>query len=311
MGCAAGLGTDKTFFICLGAQKAGTTWLHDQLSARPDFHAPLKEVHYFDMVAIDAAQDDHLKAEREGFFRRRLEIIAAATAALASADRGGRKARIAHLFNAVSVLEMSEEDRGEDSRYLHFMTRDAGSKRVIGDVTPAYAVVSRKVFARMAALAPNVRFLFLLRDPIDRLWSQVRMRMNRAAWADEAAFEQASLDDLKKMMGAGPLTGPHRSNYRHTFGELDAAVPRENLMVMFYETMFSQVAMERLCRFIGIAPFVAEADRKVLAGRDLAMPADLVAQCYLWLKDQYDYVAQRFGDALPERWRQRMALASL
>jgi hypothetical protein len=36
-----------------------------------------------------------------------------------------------------------------------------------------------------------------------------------------------------------------------------------------------------------------------------------VAQCYLWLKDQYDYVAQRFGDALPERWRQRMALASL
>ena len=35
-------------FICIGAQKAGTTWLYWQLSAHPDFWMPpRKEIHYF------------------------------------------------------------------------------------------------------------------------------------------------------------------------------------------------------------------------------------------------------------------------
>lgn len=40
---------DPTLLICIGTQKAGTTWLSDYLRSRPDVHAPpVKEVHYFD-----------------------------------------------------------------------------------------------------------------------------------------------------------------------------------------------------------------------------------------------------------------------
>src|SRR5215208_108045 len=40
---------DRTYFVGIGAQKAGTTWLHDYLSSRPDtFMSPIKELHYFD-----------------------------------------------------------------------------------------------------------------------------------------------------------------------------------------------------------------------------------------------------------------------
>src|SRR5581483_8337226 len=36
-------------FICIGAQKAGTGWLYEQLRAHPDFWMPpIKELHYFD-----------------------------------------------------------------------------------------------------------------------------------------------------------------------------------------------------------------------------------------------------------------------
>src|SRR3954464_10472524 len=36
-------------FFCVGAQKAGTGWLYEQLHAHPDFWMPpLKELHYFD-----------------------------------------------------------------------------------------------------------------------------------------------------------------------------------------------------------------------------------------------------------------------
>src|SRR3954451_6343376 len=39
-------------FICIGAQKAGTGWLYEQLRAHPDFWVPpIKELHYFDRLA--------------------------------------------------------------------------------------------------------------------------------------------------------------------------------------------------------------------------------------------------------------------
>src|SRR3954454_14322487 len=36
-------------FLCVGAQKAGTGWLYEQLRFHPDFWMPpVKELHYFD-----------------------------------------------------------------------------------------------------------------------------------------------------------------------------------------------------------------------------------------------------------------------
>ena len=36
-------------FLCIGAQKAGTTWLFNRLNELPEFTLlPVKEVHYFD-----------------------------------------------------------------------------------------------------------------------------------------------------------------------------------------------------------------------------------------------------------------------
>ena len=35
-------------FICIGAQRAGTTWLHDCLNEHPEVYVPeKKELHFF------------------------------------------------------------------------------------------------------------------------------------------------------------------------------------------------------------------------------------------------------------------------
>ena len=42
------MGNGPDFMICVGATKAGTTWLHDQLSAHPECYLrTIKEYHYF------------------------------------------------------------------------------------------------------------------------------------------------------------------------------------------------------------------------------------------------------------------------
>ena len=42
------LSDEQTLFFCVGAQKSGTTWLHDYLSSHPEVaDAPLKEMNFF------------------------------------------------------------------------------------------------------------------------------------------------------------------------------------------------------------------------------------------------------------------------
>jgi hypothetical protein len=39
-------------FLCVGAQKTGTSWLYQQLAEHPDFWMPpLKELHYFNQLS--------------------------------------------------------------------------------------------------------------------------------------------------------------------------------------------------------------------------------------------------------------------
>ena len=51
---AAGAGVDHRdtidkFFLCVGAQKSGTTWLARILADHPDLYlTPVKELHFFD-----------------------------------------------------------------------------------------------------------------------------------------------------------------------------------------------------------------------------------------------------------------------
>ena len=42
----------ERYFACIGAQKAGTTWLARVLARHDDvFVTPVKEIHYFDQLA--------------------------------------------------------------------------------------------------------------------------------------------------------------------------------------------------------------------------------------------------------------------
>ena len=58
----------EDLFVCVGAQKAGTTWLARMLARHPDlFITPVKEIHYFDNIQ---GQTQHL-SDRKRRSRKR------------------------------------------------------------------------------------------------------------------------------------------------------------------------------------------------------------------------------------------------
>src|SRR4051794_32956852 len=129
-------------FLCIGAQKAGTGWLYEQLRSHPDFWMPpLKEVHYFDRVTKS-------RAGRNDQSQDRLE----ATAVRDERDREFI-ARMQKL-NARSAL---------DFECYATLFQPKGSL-IAGDITPGYSTLTDDIVQKIAAAFPDSKVIFIARD---------------------------------------------------------------------------------------------------------------------------------------------------
>ncbi|MFC0279719.1 sulfotransferase family protein [Falsigemmobacter intermedius] len=276
-----------TYLFGVGATKAGTSWLYRYLSGHPDCHMrAVKELHYFNAagpqqraqrITIETARLERLKAELAGESRAwRLASLAAS---------------IADVEDWLRVL------RGEQS-YQDYLERGAEGAKLVGDITPAYASLSVARLSEMASAAPDCRFVYLLREPVSRLWSHVRMVAKRAggdlATQASVAFERA-LSGEKSDVAA-------RSDYRGAITRLRAAVAPSKLLILFQEELFSAPGLARLCAFLGIRVQAADTTARVHEGQPLAMTAEQRLRARAFLQSQYDFVASAFG-TLPASWR--------
>lgn len=281
-----------TLLFGIGAAKAGTTWLYRYLAAHPEVRLPaVKELHYFD--TCETAKFDRQVARMERESARRVERLPSGDRPL---DRR-LKREIAGYQGWLDVIRNGPNDAG----YVEYLTHNAGAAKVVGDITPAYATLSEASLSRMAALAPATRFVFLMRDPLDRLWSNIRMAAARKgrAMADTAA---ALLD---KVLSGQDATITGRSDYAGTLARLNAAVDPVTVFTAFYETLFQPDTLARLCGFLGIAEQPADTSVRVHSGEELEMTEAQRARALAWLAPQYDAVHGAMG-ALPQRWTDNM-----
>ena len=209
------------FLLGVGAQKAGTTWLHAQLDRRRDADFGfLKEYHVHDALTLPAA----------GFSNRRRPSWLK--------PRTWRRQRFL--------------DRPE-RYYAYFAARlRRRGIRLTGDITPSYSGLSvdtlrtiRRGFDRYAI---PVRPVFLMRDPIERIISSARMQRRKQGLSDSAGEVAA----LRQLCRERPARIDLRSDYRHTLTALDAAFGLKHCWIDLYEQLFSPSCWSRLCDALGV-----------------------------------------------------------
>ncbi len=165
-------------FLCVGAQKGGTSWLYRQLVGHPDFWMPpVKELHYFDELSrIPAVESARPRDDRD---RRFLEGI--------------------KRLSARSHLDLENYAR---------LFEPKGSL-LSGDITPAYSMLSDEIIERIVHRFPNLKVIFLARDPVERAWSQLSMGVRLR---NISPFDAADVDDVvRNLLNPGVLLRSHPS----------------------------------------------------------------------------------------------------
>jgi len=159
-------------FLCIGAQKAGTGWLYEQLRSHPDFWMPpVKELHYFDRfwrsprISATEKQRGALKNardERDKTFLSDFEILSGRP----DIDLAG----YASLFRAKGNL-------------------------FSGDITPGYSTLPEEMIERIVRHFAGLKVIFLARDPVERAWSHLSMWVRHGRLD---AFDANDLDQVTK-----------------------------------------------------------------------------------------------------------------
>jgi len=295
--------TSASLVYCAGATKAGTSWLYRYLHDHQSCHVTaVKEAHYWDTFP-----DKRRKSQIAAFKLRAagLEMKAAKCEVDGDFDRAQNLLRQRDEMN--DLISVLAGDRAGDAAYWEWLSRNAGPAPVVADVTPAYGLLGVPMLKRMADLRPETRFIYIMRDPLDRLWSNVRMIVSRESGQKD--LRTKANDRLASVIAGDSDKGMvARSDYRDAVTKLQTAVPSAKLLTTFSERLISDEGVKSLCAFIGIDHKAANTKTKVHAGPAAAMDEGLAARAVQFLKEQYEWVAQNLGP-LPQRWQDNLARA--
>jgi hypothetical protein len=125
---------------------------------------------------------------------------------------------------------------------------DAEPAQARGEITPAYAVLPAEVVEQVAAALPDVRLMYLLRDPVERAWSAALMALGRAQMTIDEASDQWFIDHFRSRAS---LT---RGDYESCLRTWLRSFPREQLLVELFDDVVSRPVdvLERCARHLGV-----------------------------------------------------------
>lgn len=219
---------EKTFILGVGAPKAGTTWLHAYLDSQSRFNMGcMKEYHAWNELTIEEGNDFLIYHYGSIFSKRKL---------------------IPYTSYRKYIRYKMKSSPGFYGNYFSGLIK--GQVDSTGDISPAYSTLScstlKVIRKELEGVGFKVKVVFLLRDPFERCWSEVRMRLKKSK------YDLNVLDVLKNIYFSRYFL--LRTDYQRTIQAIESIFESKNIYYGLYEEMFLEENVERLSSFCGIIP---------------------------------------------------------
>lgn len=278
-------------FLGIGAQKAGTTWLHESLRLHPGIWLPpRKEIHYFD----EKLDKSSLSVWRERLFGDHV------------ADKQWRsqfKSRLKQHLKELSMFGDGREDLVWDARYFlgtpgprwYASLFEQGNGRVTGEITPSYSVLSRQKVAQVYSLMPDAKLIFLMRNPIERIWSQSVMNFEKVIGSSVYSAPEATILKGIDRFGSRAFT-----DYLRTLDTWTEFYGEDRIFVGFMEDISRHPVdmMRCLYEFLSVDASVAENSairQKVHSRSQDTMPTRVASHIAQQFRENFVCLERRFG----------------
>ena len=284
----------RTLFFCIGAQKCATTWLHDYFVRHPDVKVPIlhKELHYWNTVRPPFDRHVDLSAGARIWYRFKR---------FGMRTFGGEDQRL----KAKQWYLWERALRGGDvshRSYADLLFFGYNGESAVGEITPEYSIQSSDVLTEMASLSPHSRFIFLMRDPIDRFISGCRMNLSRAGLS---ITKEALCEQVDVALSGDPHRTLIRSKYDKSIENIILAGMESRTCLMFYEQLFRDCSIRRLCEFLGVK-FITGDYSKIVFGGDsdeVELPEEYRMRLIRELAPTYVFLRNYFDGNLPKEWK--------
>jgi hypothetical protein len=157
-----------------------------------------------------------------------------------------------HFFDR-TLRRLNPADSGRDLvdrlRYAARIRARSPRGRVRGEITPAYATLDEERVRRIQAWMPQVRIVFLMRDPVERTWSHARKHFPELFGLP---VEDVGRDELLAFFDSEGVVG--RSDYASCIQRWTRVFPRDQMFIGFFDDVVErpEELLRDLFAFLGV-----------------------------------------------------------
>jgi hypothetical protein len=284
-------GGKKQFILGLGAQRTGSTWLRSQLQNCAEINLGFcKEYHFLDVLFVP-----EMKAYHSG---------------QNSADQGFRfrpstNTKLWSPAQKSAMLATFVSDPDQYFQYFEELWQSNPRTTTVGDFTPSYSMLDRSGFdyakVELMKRGFQVKALFIMRDPVERIWSMCHQQSNVQRILDEGRDPNARKFTLENFTYSGAEL---RTRYERTIQELEKVFDADEIHYDFYERYISEERYYALLEFIEIKAVAAPKLDKVRNQSLLKnpIPTELASQVAAHYRSTYEFMEARCGSVIRSLW---------
>jgi len=210
-------------FLGIGAQRAETSWISLNLQRHPDIYIPpIKEVHYFDRSF--KYPSPNLSANiltrvfgNNSWWRIQFKAFCKAKS-------------LKHKMWYSKYLFGRYNDKWYASLFNH------GRGKICGEITPAYSILEPEDIYKIYELMPNLKIIYILRNPIERTWSAFKHRVS----GRKRQLDSYPDDEIKKLLS--DQGSRLRGDYLRTLDNWQKVFPKKQFFIGFLDEIINNRA---------------------------------------------------------------------
>jgi hypothetical protein len=197
--------------------------------------------------------------------------------------------------------------------YLDHFREGLGKSK--GEVSPSYSMLPRRTIRLIRRLMPDLKVIYLMRDPIERAWSHARHSFRQGEANFKGRF--GAIDDVTDEEWIVNLRDDWNRLSSDYLGQLErwrSVFPREQVYVGFFEdlTRSPRTFLRHVLEFLAVDPDFADSSAVTLDAVNVGLPREVSPRLNRHLQEMYaertaelaGYLDREFQLRVPVEWEQ-------